>query len=179
MENLTQVNQVKATVALPQLTDAQLEAAGWTLGQVKEVRKYHKIAGHARNAHQRALCRRYSDAQVTAYPVDKAPVFTAKKTPKIKGVRRSSTKIRWSAEEFDLLIDLYLKNVDGLNGVENRDQVVSDFQTVFPDRSGSAVALGVCQIKGLDTYHPAKGMKDTSAMLISKLQEVDPNRFAA
>lgn len=76
MENPTQVNQVKATVALPQLTDAQLGAAGWTPGQVKEVRKYHKVAGRARNAHQRALCRRYSDAQRQVYMLAKITKIT-------------------------------------------------------------------------------------------------------
>jgi hypothetical protein len=165
--------------ALAQLTDAQLVTAGWTNGQVTEVRKYLKIAGFQRNAHQRALCRRYSEAQRVAYPVDKAPAFTTKKASKVKGVRRSSTKTRWSGEEFDLIISLYLKYVDGVNGVENAYAVREAFWALFPDRSSSAISLCLAQVKGQDSYHPAKGMKDTSALLISKLVAIDPVRFAA
>jgi hypothetical protein len=166
------------TIALPQLTDAQLTEVGFTFGQIKEVRKYLKTPGFQRNAHQRALCRRYSDAQRQVFTVKPDTRFATTKT-KVKGTRRAATKTRWSGEEFDLLISLYLKYVDGTNGVENRDRIVDDFQSVYPDRSASAVALGVCQIKGLDAYHPANGMKDTSALLISKLVAVDPNRFSA
>jgi hypothetical protein len=166
------------TIAIKQLTDTQLTEAGWTTGQIKEVRKYLKVPGDLRNAHQRGLCRRYSDIQRQVFAIKPDARFISPNT-KANGTRRSSTKVRWAAEEFDLLISLYLKYVDGTNGVENRDLIVENFQRVYPDRSASAVALGVCQIKGLDAYHPANGMKDTSALLISKLVAVDPNRFAA
>jgi hypothetical protein len=165
------------TIALPQLTDTQLTEVGFTAGQIKEVRKYLKIAGFQRNAHQRALCRRYSDAQRQVFTVKPDARFTTTKT-KVKGTRRATTKTRWSGEEFDLLISLYLKYVDGVNGVENGESIVSDFQAIYPDRTSAAVRLGVAQIKGLDAYHPANGMKDTSALLISKLVAIDPNRFA-
>jgi hypothetical protein len=97
--------------------------------------------------------------------------------PKIKVKKIASKKVRWTSKEFDLIINLYLKHVDGVNGVENRAQIEAEFGAVYPTRTGSAVALCVCQIKGLDTYHPAEGMKDTSQMLIDKLYAINPERF--
>jgi hypothetical protein len=91
--------------------------------------------------------------------------------------KTSSKKVRWTSKEFDLIIDLYLKYVDGVNGIENRAQIEAEFGAVYPNRTGSAVALCVCQIKGLDAYHPAEGMKDTSQMLIDKLYAINPERF--
>ena len=86
MENLTQTKK-----ALPQLTDAQLTELGFTGGQIKEVRKYLKLAGFERNAHQRALCRRYSDAQRQLVAGPKPRVSGGKKEsttrqPKVKRV---------------------------------------------------------------------------------------------
>jgi hypothetical protein len=80
------------TIALPQLTDAQLTEVGFTTGQIKEVRKYLKTPGFQRNAHQRALCRRYSDAQRQVLTVKPDARFTGgkkesvKRQPKVKRV---------------------------------------------------------------------------------------------
>jgi hypothetical protein len=80
------------TIALAQLTDAQLTEIGWTNGQIKEVRKYHKVPGFQRNAHQRALCRRYSDAQRQVLDVTPEPRFSgakkeaAARKPRVKRV---------------------------------------------------------------------------------------------
>jgi hypothetical protein len=43
--------------ALRHLTDTELTSAGWSDGEVREVRKY--LAKGASNAHQRRLCQRY------------------------------------------------------------------------------------------------------------------------
>lgn len=70
------------SIALPQITDAQLTELGWTAGQIKEVRKYLKLAGHNRNAHQRGLCRRYSEAQRLVAAPAVEPRFSSGKKEK-------------------------------------------------------------------------------------------------
>jgi len=99
-------------------------------------------------------------------------------TVKVAPVKRtSSKKIRWSPAELDLLVNLYLKHVDASNGCDNRELIVADFIAQYPARGESAVVLGVMQVKGLDVYYQAKGLKDTSQALINKLYSVDPIRF--
>jgi hypothetical protein len=98
-----------------------------------------------------------------------------KKTAPVRRV--SSKKIRWSPAELNLLVDLYLKYVDAANGCDNRELIVADFIAQYPARGESAVVLGVMQVKGLDVYYQAKGLKDTSQALINKLHSVDPIRF--
>ena len=92
-------------------------------------------------------------------------------------VKRTSKKVRWAAGELNLLVDLYLKYVDAANGCDNRELIVADFIAQYPARGESAVVLGVMQVKGLDVYYQAKGLKDTSQALINKLYSVDPIRF--
>jgi hypothetical protein len=94
-----------------------------------------------------------------------------------KKVTKATKKVRWSGPEFDLLIELYLKHVDLANKRDNREYIVEGFVQRYPERTESAVVLGVMQIKGLDAYYPAKGMKDTSQELIDKLYVADPVRF--
>jgi hypothetical protein len=91
--------------------------------------------------------------------------------------KTSSKKVRWTDKEYDLIIDLYLKYVDGINGVENGRIIHDEFNRVYDTRSEASLSLQVAQIKGLDAYHPAEGMKDTSQTLIDKLFKIDPVRF--
>jgi len=108
-------------------------------------------------------------------------MFAAAQVPakpkRAKAQRAGGKKTRWSGAELDLLIALYLKYVDGVNGVESGAQVVDEFQAQYPDRSAAAVVLGLAQIKGLDAQHPAQGMTDTSQALVDRLYAIDPVRF--
>ena len=92
-------------------------------------------------------------------------------------VKRTSKKVRWAATELDLLIELYLKYADPANGVENGKDITEHFLAQYPTRGSSAVNLGIAQIKALDAYYPAAGLKDTSAALVNKLYSIDPTRF--
>ncbi len=97
---------------------------------------------------------------------------------RVKAAKKSNgKKVRWTGAEFDLLIDLYLKHADAANGSDNRDIISEQFALQFPERSRSAVCLAVMQVKGLDAFYPAEGLKDTSQELIDKLFAVDSVRF--
>jgi hypothetical protein len=155
------------TTALKQLTDAQLTDLGWTAGQIKEVRKYHKVSTALRNAHQRALCRRYSDAQRQVFAV------TAKATP----VARNRGE-EWTPEENQLLVDLYLRYVRPTQGTRNRIRIREEFAAVYPDRTSINIRLST--IAGLDKLNPAKGHgpEAGSAALRDTLRKADAVRFA-
>lgn len=94
-----------------------------------------------------------------------------------KKVTKATKKVRWTGPEFDLLIELYLKHVDAANGAENAGAIYDEFSAVFNTRTQASLCLAIAQIKGLDVYYPAKGMKDTSQELIDKLHVVNPERF--
>ena len=47
------------TIALRNLLDFELEAAGWTTGKIREVRRYLAMAARTRTAYQRQLCAKY------------------------------------------------------------------------------------------------------------------------
>jgi hypothetical protein len=96
---------------------------------------------------------------------------------KFTRVERSTKKVRWSGAELDLLVNLYLTNVDPINAPDERQTIIAAFCQHFPKRTGSAVVLGIAQIKALDAYHPAGGMTDTSAALVDRLYAADPVRF--
>jgi hypothetical protein len=164
---LTHSKKPLMTIALAQLTDAQLTEIGWTNGQIKEVRKYHKIPGFQRNAHQRALCRRYSDAQRQVYTV----TVKAAPAPRNRGEE-------WTAEENQLLVDLYLRYVRPTQGVRNRIRIREEFSAVYPDRTSINIRLST--IAGLDKTNPAKGhgLEAGSAALRDALRKADPSRFA-
>lgn len=171
MEKLTQI-------ALPQATDAQLSGLGWTAGQIKEVRKYLKIAGYQRNAHQRALCRRYSDAQRLLAPVAVKPRFTGGKAVKAKKAKAErGSNDNFSYDENKLICDLYFKWVTPHNGNENRANIVEDFQAVYANRSSSSISHAIRRIKVYDPAHPCKGIGQPSAEVRAILAEMDA-RFA-
>lgn len=164
------------TIALPQLTDTQLTEVGFTTGQIKEVRKYQKIAGNLRNAHQRRLCRRYSDAQRQFFAVTPEPRFpNDKKVKKTKGER--GAKVTWTYEMNRLVCDLYFKWVTPHNGNENRADIVADFQDLFPGVPTSNIAHAIRRIKVYDPAHPCKGVGRPSAEVRQILAEMD-TRFA-
>jgi hypothetical protein len=164
------------SIAIAQLTDAQLTEIGWTKGQIKEVRKYHKVPGFQRNAHQRALCRLYSDAQRQVFAVTPDPKFTdAKKAKKAKGER--GTRVTWTYEMNRLVCDLYFKWVTPHNGNENRADIVADFQALFPGVPSSNIAHAIRRIKVYDPAHPCKGEGQPSAEVRQILAEMD-TRFA-
>lgn len=96
---------------------------------------------------------------------------------KVTRVKKATKKVRWTGAELDLLIVLYLKHVDAANGAENATVIYDEFSKVFDTRTQASLCLAIAQIKGLDVYYPAKGMKDTSQELIDKLYAVDPVRF--
>ena len=166
------------TTALPQVTDAQLTELGWTPGQVKEVRKYLKTPGFQRNAHQRTLCRRYSDAQRTVTQVTPDARFTGGKVAKVKKTRdERGPNDNFTYDENKLTCDLYFKWVTPHNGNENRINIVEDFQAVFANRSRSSIAHAIRRIKVYDPAHPCKGVGQPSAEVRAILADMDP-RFA-
>jgi hypothetical protein len=91
--------------------------------------------------------------------------------------RKNSPKERWSPSEMDFAIELYLKQFNKAQNSLDSLRVIQLFSQKFPKRGDKGVNMLLCQIKGLDTWYPAKGLKDTSAMLINKLYAVDPVRF--
>lgn len=99
--------------------------------------------------------------------------------PKVaqRKVVKATKKVRWISAELDLLIELYLKHVDAANGAENATVIYDKFSKAFNTRTQASLCLAIAQVKGLDAYYPAKGMKDTSQELIDKLYAVDPVRF--
>lgn len=166
------------TIALLQATDAQLTDLGWTAGQIKEVRKYLKTPGHQRNAHQRGLCRRYSDAQRLLTPVAAKPRFTNGKATKAKKARADrGSNVNFTYDENKLTCELYFKWVTPHNGNENRVNIVEDFQAVFSQRSGSSIAHAIRRIKVYDPAHPCKGVGQPSAEVRAILADMSA-RFA-
>jgi len=114
------------------------------------------------------------------YNAGKVIVSTVKVQPKSaqpKKARKATKNVRWSGAELDLLINLYLKYVDPLNGIENGATIIVEFTQEFPNRTSGAIILGLAQVKALDVYHPASGLTDTSQALIDKLYAIDPIRF--
>ncbi len=172
MENLTQLKPA-AGVALAQLTDAQLTEIGWTNGQIKEVRKYNKIPGALRNAHQRALCRRYSDAQRQVFAVKPDARFTNGK--KAKG--EIGAKDNFTYDENKLICILYFLWVTPHNGNENRTNIVEDFQAAYPNRSRSSISHAIRRIKVYDPAHPCNGVGQPSSEVRAILADMDA-RFA-
>jgi len=145
------------TTKMTKLTSAQAYAA-----QVKADRR-------AAAAERRDGAIAADNARVAQlYPV--APK-AAPKAPK------SGKRVRWTGDELDLLVNLYLTHVDPINAPEEAGPISAEFSRQFPKRSGAAIVLGIAQIKAQDTYHPAKGMTDTSRALVDKLYAADPVRF--
>jgi hypothetical protein len=92
--------------------------------------------------------------------------------------RKTSPKVRWTGAELDFAINLYLQHYSKGAGTVDSTLVMNLFAERFPKRGNIGVNMLLCQIKGLDTWCPAKGLKDTSQMLIDKLYMVDPVRFS-
>jgi hypothetical protein len=159
--------------ALPQLSDAQLIEVGFTAGQIKEVRKYQKMAGHLRNAHQRGLCRRYSDAQRQLFAV------AAPKAKKAKARRTSQAPAQdWTADQLKLMIQLYIKYVDAANQEDNREVITEEFLAQYPERNASGIKMVIMQIKRHDSQYDAVGLQ-SSQLIRELLTEVDAIRFSA
>jgi hypothetical protein len=165
--------------AIAQLTDAQLVTAGWTNGQVTEVRKYLKTPGYQRNAHQRALCRRYSEAQRQIFAVKPDARFTNGK--KAKATRERNKPQRWVAEKIDFVIDQYDHLVDTTQGVENRALYVANVLEAYPDTNPRSIPMMVGQIKKFDQAGHQEGLNG-SALLRERLaaynERVGYTRFA-
>ncbi len=106
--------------------------------------------------------------------VDRAVAVFKAHAPK---ARKTSPKVRWTGPELDFAINLYLQHFSKGAGTVDSTLVMNLFAQRFPKRGNIGVNMLLCQIKGLDTWCPAKGLKDTSQMLINKLYMVDPNRF--
>lgn len=154
------MNQTKQTMT--KLTPAQAYAL-----QVKADRR--AAAAERRGSAIGADEARVKSLFATVAEPTKTRVKTAKKS--------NGKKVRWTSAEFDLLIDLYLKHADATNGSDNRDIIAEQFALQFPERSRSAVCLAVMQVKGLDAFYTAEGLKDTSQELIDKLFAIDSVRF--
>ena len=164
------------SIAIAQLTDAQLTEVGFTAGQIKEVRKYLKVDGFKRNAHQRALCRRYSDAQRQVFAVKPDARFTTKKA---KARLTSDAPAQgWTADQFKLMIQLYIQHVDPVNQEDNRERITEEFMAQFPERNPSGIKMVIMQIKGHDSLYDAVGLQ-SSPLLREILSELDATRFSA
>ena len=163
------------SIALPQLTDTQLTEVGFTTGQIKEVRKYLKIAGFERNAHQRGLCRRYSDAQRKVFAVTPEPRFSADK--KAKKVRVKGYRIAWSLEEDTFAIETYLGYFDKGGALNNVD-AVAEFQVRFPQRDYGSVNMKFAQIRRHDSWDRCDGL-GASRQVREILAQIDADRFSA
>ena len=163
------------TIALPQLTDAQLTEVGFTTGQIKEVRKYLKIAGFERNAHQRGLCRRYSDAQRQLSAVTPEPRFSNDK--KAKATRRDGSRTRWTRPEADLLVTLYLQHVDEANNRYDRTVIKAEFNAVF-NRTG--LGHNIAKLAGWDARYNVEGYgtANKKGILYEAAVDAAPARFA-
>ena len=98
---------------------------------------------------------------------------------KVKAQKATSKRVRWTEAEFELIVKLYLKYVDGTIGTEYRKNIQDEFCAVFPERSRGSVALVTCQIKRLDTWHEAVGMQGNASVLLEKLHAAAPERFGA
>ena len=161
--------------AIAQLTDAQLTEVGWTNDQIKEVRKYHKVPGFQRNAHQRALCRRYSEAQRQVFAVKLEARFTNDK--KAKAPRRDRTVTRWTRPEADLLVNLYLQHVDEANNRYDRTVIKAEFNAVF-NRTG--LGHNIAKLAGWDARYNVEGYgtANKKGVLYEAAVTAAPARFA-
>jgi hypothetical protein len=163
------------TIALAQLTDAQLTEIGWTNGQIKEVRKYHKIPGFRRNAHQRALCRRYSDAQRQVFTVTLDTRFTAVKAKKAS--KKAGRGVNWSLAEDTYAVVVYMAYF-GRGSAHNNVKAVGEFQERFPQRDYGSVNMKFAQIRRHDSWDPCDGL-GASRQVREILAQLDPDRFSA
>ena len=107
--------------------------------------------------------------------IDRAVATFKANAPK---TRNTSPKVRWTGPELDFAINLYLAQYSKATGTVDSTLVMNLFAQRFPKRGNVGVNMLLCQIKGLDSWCPAKGLKDTSTALINKLYAKDPNRFS-
>jgi hypothetical protein len=162
------------TIALPQLTDDQLTEVGFTTGQIKEVRKYLKKPGCQRNAHQRALCRRYSDTQRQVFAVKPDARFTVQKTK--KNSERAGRGANWSLAEDTYAVSVYMAYF-GKGGALNNVKAVEEFQERFPQRDYGSVNMKFAQIRRHDNLDPCDGL-GASRQVREILAQLDSARFA-
>ncbi len=162
------------TTAIKQLTDAQLTEAGWTTGQIKEVRKYLKVSGALRNAHQRGLCRRYSDAQRQVFTVKPDARFINQKVKEsAKRVKRGSN---WTLAEDTYAVAVYMAYFDK-GGALNNVEAVEEFQDRFPQRDYGSVNMKFAQIRRHDSWDRCDGL-GASRQVREILAQLDSTRFA-
>ena len=144
---------------LATLTDEQLAAAGWTNGQIREIRKYVKIPTERRNAHQRNICRKYSDLKRKI-----AGETEKKQTPR---VNHTNTNARWTPEMCDLLVELYVK-YNGGEGAENAGPIIDELTDAYPEAKSATICMSIAAIKRLDYANACHGLNG-SAMLRDSL----------
>jgi hypothetical protein len=157
---------------LRHLTDAELVSAGWTDGEVREVRKY--LDKGASNAHQRRLCQRYQSLRRT--------VVAAEAEAAAKAAKRAERYVStiYTLTELDQIPDLEARIkalkiaalwefTDGAR-VSAFPGIVADEDLHDPERKINYY------IKGADFPVDTPPMFSTAARLTQRVEKVFPDR---
>jgi hypothetical protein len=157
---------------LRHLTDAELITAGWTAGQITELRKY--LTKGATNGHQRRLCQRYQSLRRT--------VVAAEADAAAKAAKRAERYVStiYTLTELDQIPDLEARVralklaalwdfTDGAS-VAAFPGVVADEDLHDPDRKINYY------VKGADFPVDTPPMFSTAARLTQRVEKVFPGR---
>jgi hypothetical protein len=122
---------------------------------------------------------------ISAKDWEKLPSSTARakftaliKEAVARRVRSSSVIQDWTADQLNLMIQLYIENVDPVNQEDNRELITEAFLAQFPERNSSGIKMVIMQIKGHDRLYDAVGLQ-SSQLLRELLSEMDADRFPA
>ena len=165
-------NETTVSNALRHLTDAELTTAGWTAGQIAELRKY--VAKGATNVHQRRLLQRYQSLRRT--------VVAAEAEAAAKAAKRAERYVStvYTLTELDQIPDLEAR-VRALKLVALWDFTdgasVSAFPGVFADEDLHDPARKInYYLRGADFPVDTPPMFSTAARLTQRVEKVFPER---
>ena len=91
--------------------------------------------------------------------------------------RTNSGAQTWTADELDLITDLYLEHVRPEDEHDARATILQEFRRAFNTHSDDAVELTVRRIIRLDTAYPSEGMLGAHIGYYQILDRKCPGRF--
>ena len=104
-------------------------------------------------------------------------VFHKRDANAFVSARTNSGAQTWTADELDLITDLYLEHVRPADEHDARATILKEFRRVFNTHSDDAVELTVRRIIRLDTAYPSEGMLGAHIGYYQILDRKCPGRF--
>lgn len=86
-------------------------------------------------------------------------------------------KLNMNVGEVLLVADLYNDLADPVNCSDNRDQIISDYLKIYPNRASATLVFYICQCKHIDKYYDSTGFTAVNKNIITFLHGINPDRY--